>query len=47
MPEGQPLMASASAGTIAKVGAGVAALGVAAHAARRIVFNKDEEKKQE
>lgn len=47
MPEGQPLMAGISAGTMAKVGAGVATLGVAAHAARRIVFNKDEEKKQE
>jgi hypothetical protein len=50
MIEDKPLAYGMNVGTMSTIGVGVAAAGVAAHAARRIVFDKyaeDRKRKQE
>jgi F420-nonreducing hydrogenase I len=47
MIEDKPLMAGMNVGTLSKLGVGAAGIGVAAHAARRIIFNKNEDNKNE
>ncbi len=47
MTEDKPLIYGMNVGTISTIGVATAGLGVAAHAARRIILDKDEEKQEE